>query len=218
MSTFVVLDYGSGNIRSALRAVQFAAHAHPAVSENDVTLTGDPDVALAADGLYIPGVGAFRAVMDGLTAIGAHELVHERHRTGKPTLGVCVGLQVLFGAGSEHGEVTSGLGLWPGTVERLRCPVTPHMGWNTVSPAPASTMFAGIRGAHFYFVHSYAAHQPVPGALNTTCVFGEEFIAAVEDGPTWATQFHPEKSGVAGLRLLENWVAHVLTAKEKSHV
>lgn len=203
MTRVVVLDYGSGNVRSAVRALEKVGA--------DVTLTDDRDAALSADGLLIPGVGAFSAVMDGLNAVGAGDIVRERHRANKPTMGICVGLQILFESGTEHGITTSGVGLWPGSVTRLDAPVIPHMGWNTVTPAEGSAMFAGIETEYFYFVHSYAAHSPVPGALNTVCTHGQQFVAAVEDGPTWATQFHPEKSGSAGLTLLTNWLNNIRT-------
>ncbi|EFG47621.1 imidazole glycerol phosphate synthase, glutamine amidotransferase subunit [Brevibacterium mcbrellneri ATCC 49030] len=206
MTQVVVLDYGSGNVRSAVRALE-SAGAH-------VTLTSGRDAALEAEGLVIPGVGAFNAVMEALERVEGHDIVRTRHQQNKPTLGICVGQQILFQSGTEHGITTSGVALWPGTVTHLNAPVVPHMGWNTVTPAPGSAMFAGVENEHFYFVHSYAAHTPVPGALNTTSTHGEQFIAAVEDGPTWATQFHPEKSGDAGLTLLTNWLKHV-RSKEK---
>lgn len=208
MTQIVVCDYGSGNVRSAVRALESLGAT--------VTLTADPQAASRADGLCIPGVGAFRAVMDGLTDVNAAASIVNRHERGLPTLGICVGHQVLFESGTEHGQTTPGIGLWPGRVEYLAAPVVPHMGWNTVKPAPGSAMFAGIESEHFYFVHSYAAHRPVENALNTVCTYGEDFIAAVEDGPTWATQFHPEKSGAAGLKLLSNWLNNVRTLKEHS--
>lgn len=193
-----VLDYGSGNIRSAVRALERTGAR--------VELTADPQRAAAAAGLVVPGVGAFASVMDGLRAIGAVDVVRERHAADRPLLGICVGLQVLFASGSEHGVTTAGIGLWDGEVTRLHAPVIPHMGWDTVAPPADSAMFAGIAAERFYFVHSYAAHTAPPGVRATTTVHGEPFVAAVEDGSTWATQFHPEKSGDAGAQLLANWV------------
>lgn len=193
-----VLDYGSGNIRSAVRALERTGAR--------VELTSDPQRAAAAAGLVVPGVGAFASVMDGLRAGGALDVIRERHAAGRPLLGICVGLQVLFASGSEHGVTSAGIGLWAGEVTRLHAPVIPHMGWDTVAPPADSAMFAGIGDERFYFVHSYAAHTAPAGVRTTTTVHGEPFVAAVEDGSTWATQFHPEKSGVAGAQLLANWV------------
>ena len=202
----VVLDYGSGNVRSALRAI--------AAAGADVTLTADPDEALGCDGLVVPGVGAFAACMAGLREVGAPKLIDTRLAGGRPVLGICVGMQVLFESGVEHGVHSAGLGQWPGTVERLQATVLPHMGWNTVTVPEGSALFSGVSGERFYFVHSYAARQwtmdedsRLPRPLVTYAEHGEPFVAAVENGPLSATQFHPEKSGAAGLRLLGNWVA-----------
>jgi glutamine amidotransferase len=198
--TVVVLDYGSGNVRSAVRALQQAGA--------EVELTADPAAAVAADGLVVPGVGAFSACMQGLLAVQAPEILRQRLAAGRPVLGICVGMQVLFGSGVEHGRHTPGLGLIEGSVERLKAPVLPHVGWNTVMPPTDSTLFAGLDDARFYFVHSYAAHEPVPATLRAgTAEHGERFVAAVESELLSATQFHPEKSGDAGGRLLRNWLA-----------
>ncbi len=201
----VVLDYGSGNLRSAERALVRAGAS--------AEVTADPDAALDADGLAVPGVGAFAACMAGLRAVGGDKLIAQRLAAGRPVLGICVGMQVLFQAGVEHGQLTEGCGLLPGAVERLDAPVLPHMGWNTVSPPQGSSLFAGIGPAtRFYFVHSYglryarAALLRQSGALVTWATHGEPFAAAVEDGPLSATQFHPEKSGDAGAALLSNWL------------
>ena len=204
----VVLDYGSGNLRSAERAlVRVGASAE---------VTADPDAALDADGLAVPGVGAFAACMAGLRAVGGDKLIAQRLAAGRPVLGICVGMQVLFQAGVEHGQLTEGCGLLPGAVERLEAPVLPHMGWNTVSPPQGSSLFAGIGpDTRFYFVHSYglryarAALLRDSGALVTWATHGEPFAAAVEDGPLSATQFHPEKSGDAGAALLSNWLERI---------
>jgi imidazole glycerol-phosphate synthase subunit HisH len=197
----VVLDYGSGNLRSAERALARAGTA--------VTVTADPDAALAADGLVVPGVGAFAACMAGLLAVGGDEVIAKRRISGRPTLAICVGHQVLFEAGIEHGVRAAGCGVWPGVVERLRAERLPHMGWNTVAVGPGSQLFAGIESERFYFVHSYGvrALPPAPDRVTTWAEHGgDRFLAAVEDGPLVATQFHPEKSGDAGARLIANWV------------
>jgi imidazole glycerol-phosphate synthase subunit HisH len=192
----VVLDYGSGNLRSAERALRRAGA--------DVEVTADADAALAADGLVVPGVGAFAACMRGLDAIGGAEIVRKRIAAGGPVLGICVGFQVLFGYGDEHGVRTAGVGQWPGGVTKLDAPVLPHMGWNVVVPARHSVLFAGVESERFYFVHSYAPRE-APG-LVTTAEHGERFVAGVEDGLVSGTQFHPEKSGDAGAQLLQNWL------------
>lgn len=193
----VVLDYGSGNLRSAERALERAGAA--------VTVTDHLGAGLAADGLVVPGVGAFAACMAGLDAVGAGPLVRERLEAGRPVLGICVGMQVLYALGDEHGVRTPGLGIVDGEVRRLEgADVLPHMGWNTVTPPPESVLFDGLEGERFYFVHSYAA---APAAGDTTAEHGCTFAAALERGPLSATQFHPEKSGDAGARLLRNWLA-----------
>jgi imidazole glycerol-phosphate synthase subunit HisH len=199
--TVVVLDYGSGNIRSAERAVARAGAR--------VTVTADRRLAVDADGLVIPGVGAFAACMAGLAAAGGPDIVAERRKGGKPTLAICVGHQVLFKAGIEHGLRTDGCGIWPGLVEQLHAERLPHMGWNTIEAAGSSRLFAGIEAEHFYFVHSYAVRElpPAPDRQITWAEHGgDRFVAAVEEGPLWSTQFHPEKSGDAGARLIANWV------------
>ncbi len=193
----VVLDYGSGNLRSAERAL--------ARTGADVTVTSDLHDAAAADGLVVPGVGAYAACMAGVEELRAGPVIAERVAAERPVLGICVGMQILFDRGDEHGVVTKGLGLLPGEVRRLRADRVPHMGWNTVTPAPGSALFAGMApGTRFYFVHSYAA--PETAGLVTTAEHGEPFVAAVEIGALAATQFHPEKSGDAGAELLANWV------------
>lgn len=201
----VVLDYGSGNVHSAAKAAE-AAGAR-------VELTADRDRVMAADGLLVPGVGAFNAVMDALRAVRGDELIDRRLAGGRPVLGICVGQQVMFERGVERGMVTEGLGQWPGAVSALRAPTVPHMGWNTVEAPAESVLFAGLHHERFYFVHSYAAHEwtldphpAIPTPKVTWAEHGERFIAAVENGPLTATQFHPEKSGAAGLRLLANWL------------
>jgi len=202
----VVLDYGSGNVHSAAKALEVAGAR--------VELSADRAKIQKADGLVVPGVGAFAAVMEQLDAVGGAELVDQRLAGGRPVLGICVGMQVLFERGIEGGTTTDGLGQWPGTVTKLDAPVLPHMGWNTVDAPEASVLFDGIAHERFYFVHSYAAQDwglevtpPFPGPSLTWATHGTRFLAAVENGPLSATQFHPEKSGEPGIRLLRNWIA-----------
>jgi glutamine amidotransferase len=197
VSSIVVLDYGSGNLRSAERAL--------ARTGAEVTVTHDLTAAADADGLVVPGVGAFAACLRQLNAVRGGTVIWDRLRKRRPVLGICVGMQVLFERGVEHGEQSTGLGILAGDVTRLAAPVVPHMGWNTVQVPPGSTLFSGVEDERFYFVHSYAA-RAVPEALVTTAEHGEVFAAAVERGVLSATQFHPEKSGDAGATLLENWV------------
>ncbi|GAA1482955.1 imidazole glycerol phosphate synthase subunit HisH [Gordonia sinesedis] len=202
-----VLDYGSGNLRSAQRALERAGA--------DVTVTRDHDVAEQADGLVVPGVGAFAACMDGLRSVKGDRIIDRRLAGGRPVLGICVGMQILFDRGVEFGEQADGCGEWPGEVTRLPAEVLPHMGWNTVTAPDDSSLFAGIDPAErFYFVHSYAAQDwvmdsdgsPLHAPTLTWAEHGGPFLAAVENGPLSATQFHPEKSGDAGAQLLRNWV------------
>jgi imidazole glycerol-phosphate synthase subunit HisH len=201
MRTVVVLDYGSGNIRSAERAVARAGA--------DVTVTTDAERAASADGLVVPGVGAFAACMAGLTAVGGPDIIAARLTAGRPTLAICVGHQVLFDAGIEHGVRADGCRVWPGLVERLHAERLPHMGWNTIQAADGSRMFAGVEFEHFYFVHSYGVRElPADSQRKITWAEhdGDRFVAAVEQNSLWSTQFHPEKSGNAGAQLIRNWV------------
>lgn len=221
-----VLDYGSGNVHSAMRALERAGAR--------VELTRDRKRVMSADGLFVPGVGSFGAVMQALEGVHGGELIERRIAGGLPVLGVCVGMQVLFergleGAGEDaapeppqEGGATRadarapgilGLDQWPGTVERLHADPLPHMGWNTVTPPAGSRLFKGVEAERFYFVHSYAAKDlPIDAQpqfappLIAWAEHGERFVAAVENGPLTATQFHPEKSGEAGLALLRNWL------------
>jgi len=202
----VVLDYGSGNVHSAAKALERAGA--------EVQVTADRAAALEADGLLVPGVGAFAAVMAQLRAVRGDEIIDRRLAGGRPVLGICVGMQVLFERGVEHGVETAGCDEWPGAVERLQAPVVPHMCWNTVAVPEGSSLFTGVEGERFYFVHSYAARSwelRTDGHTRAPLVTwsehgGDRFVAAVENGPLCATQFHPEKSGDAGAALLRNWV------------
>ena len=206
----VVLDYGSGNVRSAVRMLERVGAL--------VELSADHRLVQGADGLFVPGVGNFHACMRGLRAVGGPRLIDVRLSGGRPVLGVCVGMQVLFDGSTELsvGGQEPGLAEWPGLVERLVAPVVPHMGWSSVQAATGSQLFAGVEAERFYFVHSYAAlgwHLQPEGSMAvmsprvTWSEHGSPFVAAVENGPLMATQFHPEKSGDAGAHLLENWVA-----------
>jgi len=200
----VVLDYGSGNLRSAQRALQRVGAA--------VEVTADADAAANADGLVVPGVGAFEACMTGLRKVSGDRIIAERVAAGRPVLGVCVGMQILFASGVEFGVETTGCGQWPGAVTRLDAPVIPHMGWNVVQPGTGSVLFRGMdAGTRFYFVHSYAAQrwEGSETAVLTWATHGVPFLAAVEDGALSATQFHPEKSGDAGAAVLSNWVGEL---------
>lgn len=203
--TVVVLDYGSGNVRSAVRALQRAGA--------DVDLTADRRSAAEAHGLVVPGVGAFASCMQGLNAVGAGEVIGRRLAGGRPVLGICVGMQVMFESGVEHGVQTRGFAEWPGVVSELEAPVLPHMGWNSVEPPERSALFAGVEGERFYFVHSYGVREwraepsgRLAPPIVTWTEHGSPFVAAVENGPLCATQFHPEKSGDAGHLLLRNWL------------
>ncbi|GIF21223.1 glutamine amidotransferase [Actinoplanes tereljensis] len=204
MTSVVILDYGSGNLRSAERAV--------ARTGVDVTVTSDLQAAAAADGLFVPGVGAYAACMAGIEELGAGPVIAERVAAGKPVLGVCVGMQILFDSGVEHGVETKGLGLLPGVVSKLDAARIPHMGWNTVDIPDESLVLKGLPAeVRFYFVHSYAASDleglRQAGGKVTTASHDRPFAAAVELGSLTATQFHPEKSADAGYALLRNWVA-----------
>jgi imidazole glycerol-phosphate synthase subunit HisH len=206
MTSVVVLDYGSGNLRSAERAV--------ARTGADVTVTSSLGAAAAADGLVVPGVGAYAACMAGIEQLGAGPVIAERVAAGRPVLGICVGMQILFDSGVEHGVETKGLGLLPGVVTRLQAERVPHMGWNTVDVPGDSVLLAGLPPAsRFYFVHSYAASDlarlRAAGAVVTTASHDLPFAAAVELGPLSAAQFHPEKSADTGFALLRNWVARL---------
>ena len=209
MKRVVVLDYGSGNVRSVVRMLERVGA--------QVELTADPGQVSAADGLYVPGVGNFHACVAGLRSVDAPRLIRDRLAAGAPVLGVCVGFQVLFDGSTEHyaQDPFDGIGLWPGTIHRLSAPVVPHMGWSQVQAARGSVLFDGVEDEWFYFVHSYAASPwsaiDRAGAgsapVVSTAEHGEVFVAAIEDGVLSGTQFHPEKSGDAGAALIENWLA-----------
>lgn len=204
----VVLDYGIGNVHSAVKALEHAGAT--------VELTADPKKIQESSGLVVPGVGAFESVMKALESVRASELIEKRLAGGKAVLGICVGAQVMFEKGQEHGVETQGLAQWPGIVKKLDSPKLPHMGWNSVNVAAGSKLFSGIEDELFYFVHSYAARNfdlqvdpPFIKPKVSYCEYGSRFVAAVENGPLSGVQFHPEKSGEAGIRLLRNWLASI---------
>jgi glutamine amidotransferase len=208
VNNVVLLDYGSGNLHSARRALARVGA--------DVTVTADPQAVLDADGLVVPGVCAFAACMAGLRAVDGPRLIDRRLAGGRPVLGICVGMQIMFDRGLEHGHDAEGCGEWPGVVEQLKAPVLPHMGWNTVDVPAGTRLFDGLADERFYFVHSYGVREfplaadgpktPLAKPLVTWAEHGDRFVAAVENGPLSATQFHPEKSGDAGAQLLTNWL------------
>lgn len=205
MKSIVVFDYGFGNVRSVLRAIE--------KNNYKAKISNDFEEALNAAGLVIPGVGAFAACLEGLKANRAAEIIDKRLVANRPVLGICVGMQVMFESGTEHGQKTLGLGQWPGEVEELKAKILPHMGFNSVKVAANSLMFQGIESEQFYFLHSFAnkriefqAKGKFQMPLIHTANYEEDFVAAMEDGPLWATQFHPEKSGAAGLQLIKNWL------------
>jgi len=207
VTNVVIVDYGSGNLRSAQRALERVGA--------QVEVTSDRERALACDALVLPGVGALAACMAGIRRVGADRVIDQRLAGGRPVLGICVGMQVLFDSGDEHGSHTECIGQWSGVVSKLDAPILPHMGWDTVQAPGDSRLFAGLADARFYFVHSYAARtwSLPPDAHRrvdvTWCEYGGGFVAAVEDAALCATQFHPEKSGDAGMALLENWLEMV---------
>lgn len=195
-----VIDHGSGNLHSACRALAEAGA--------EAVLSADAGELERTDALVLPGVGALGACMAGLRAMGGDDLIAGWVERGRPLLGICVGHQMLFEDGEERGEAVGCLGVLPGSVSMLAAERLPHMGWNRVAPCSGSRLFTGVESERFYFVHSYGvpAHSPHNGI--TTCRHEDaEFIAATELGPVSSTQFHPEKSGAAGARLLHNWLA-----------
>lgn len=195
-----ILDYGSGNLRSALRAFE--------TTGRRVQVTSDPEIAISAAGLVVPGVGAFASCMQGLVNINGDQIIKNRIENHRPTFGICVGMQILFQSGHENG-IHKGLGVVEGAVEKLTAPVLPHMGWNTLRIEGESQLFKGINRseASFYFVHSYAASSSSTGKFSAVAYsdYYGEFLAAFEFESLVATQFHPEKSGANGIRLIQNW-------------
>ncbi len=205
-----IIDYGSGNLHSVHQALLSLT--------DSVLVSDDPDALSRCDKLVLPGVGAYAACMDGLREHRVDQFICDWVNDDNDLLGICVGHQVLFSLGVEHGVDTEGLGLIPGTVTQLNTARLPHMGWNRVDPPAGSVLFRGVEDQRFYFVHSYAArdgeaaaiaaleHQTRPVKITFSEHGGDRFIAALECGRVFSTQFHPEKSGRAGLSLLSNWL------------
>jgi glutamine amidotransferase len=193
-----VLDYGIGNLRSAEKALQRLGA--------DARLVSDPDVAADADGVVLPGVGAFGRCMEELHRSGLDQVARDTVKAAKPFLGICIGMQMLYEA-SEEAPGVAGLGILPGVVRELPQEVKrPQMQWNLLQPVRPSPLLAGLGPEPWcYFVHSYA--PDASDDVIATCDYGGSVVAAVERGRVWATQFHPEKSGAVGLRLLANFVA-----------
>jgi glutamine amidotransferase len=192
-----ILDYGSGNLRSAEKAL--------ATVSNQVVVSSDPKICASADALVVPGVGAFKACMDQLLAIKGDQIINNHLASGKKILGICVGMQILFSKGFEK-QQSNGLSVLPGDIKPLKAKILPHIGWNSVKAGSGSKLFNGIENESFYFVHSYGLLEPITDAINTITNYKGEFISAVEMQNISAVQFHPEKSGQAGLNLLKNWV------------
>lgn len=193
-----ILDYGSGNLRSALRAFE--------TTGRKVLVTSDPDLALKAAGLVVPGVGAFATCMNGLIKVKGDQIIKQRVANNQPIFGICVGMQILFKTGLENGT-HDGVGVIDGEVKPLAAPVLPHMGWNTVKVPTTSKLYKGLseRDDSYYFVHSYAV-QSAPVQIPAYANYYGDFLAGFEHGCISATQFHPEKSGASGLKLISNWV------------
>ena len=196
-----ILDYGSGNLRSAQRAFELSG----SLKGHETVVTSDPKICLESAGLVVPGVGAYGACMEQLVAAGGREIIAQRVALDRPLIGICVGMQILFDGGNEKGGHL-GLGIFNGEVDLIDAPILPHIGWNNVEAGAGSVLMREIDGESFYFVHSYAAKQNVSDASNSHCTYGETFVAAVERGSVSAVQFHPEKSGAVGVKLISNWV------------
>ena len=194
-----VLDYGIGNLRSAQKALErVGADAH---------LTADPGEVAEADGVVLPGVGNFGRCVEALRAHGVDTMAKDAAGSGRPFIGICVGMQLLF-EGSEESPGQAGLGILPGMVRWLPATVKrPQMQWNSISVQQPSPLLAGLDDAWFYFVHSFAADATaLAGHITATCDYGGPVVAAVQHDNVFATQFHPEKSGDAGRHLLANFV------------
>lgn len=198
-----VLDYGAGNLRSVVKAFEHTGA--------EVVLTSDPAEARRAERLVLPGQGHFGQCMTRLEAGGLADAVRAHVASGRPFFGICVGMELLF-EGSEEAPGVPGLGLLPGSVDRLRTGLhLPHMGWNSVEftgRAAGDPVLAGVAGAEprwFYHAHSYAVQEPDPGDVLGWCDYGARFASVVGRGNVWGIQFHPEKSQEDGLRLLENF-------------
>ena len=204
MQPLAVVDYGMGNLRSVQKALERVGQA--------AEVTRDPERIAGAPGVVLPGVGAFGACMANLRALGLLEPVRRAITAGRPFLGICLGMQLLFDESEEFGPI-EGLHVLPGRVVRFPADAerkVPHMGWNTLRVAQRTPHLAGIAdGSHVYFVHSYYPVPADPGLVATATLYGVEFASSVVRDNVFACQFHPEKSQAVGLRLLENFVAVV---------
>lgn len=213
MSKIAIIDYGAGNLGSVYKAFRHLG--------TDAEVTSDAETVAKADRLVLPGVGAFCHCMQGLEGVGLTEATRAFIRTGKPFLGICVGLQMLFDTSEERGA-SPGLSILPGRVvkfhfdhpERLdtRHPTpdtrlkVPHIGWNALTFRPEAPLFAGLnQGDRVYFVHSYYPEPIDPSVVTATTAYGYDFCCAVQRDNVHATQFHPEKSGAVGLQILRNF-------------
>jgi glutamine amidotransferase len=199
-----VVDYGIGNLRSAEKGLQHLGA--------DARLTTNARTIAAADAVVLPGVGAFGACMTALRNSGLEAATKDAATDGRPFIGICIGMQMLFD-GSEESPEVAGLGIVPGKVTRLPNTVRlPQIGWNTLTVTPGSKLCAGLPDpAWLYFVHSYAADGVDDAVVAAWCDYGRSFPAAIEAGAVWATQFHPEKSGTVGMRLMQNFVDKAAT-------
>jgi glutamine amidotransferase len=213
--TIAIVDYGAGNLRSIHKALEhvIAGADRPLT----VQITADPMVIAGADAVVLPGVGAARATMDRLHATGLVGPLRAAATDGRPFLGICLGLQLLFEQHEEGG--VAGLGVLPGAARRFPGGLkVPHMGWNVVQAATAHPFLAGIDpDPYFYFVHSYYVAPTDPALVIGTTDYGPRFCSVLARGTLWATQFHPEKSGPAGLRLLDNFVTSIRPVPMTTH-
>ena len=194
-----IIDYGMGNLHSVSKAVERLGY--------EVRVSADPKEILDAEGAILPGVGAFGDAMQNLRNTGLDEVTRFYAESGKPLLGICLGMQLLFSKGEEHGDNT-GLDLLPGEVVRFRGDYkVPHMGWNRLEFRQASPLFEGLTEGHVYFVHSFHAKPAEPADLLATTDYYQDVTAIVGRGNVYGMQFHPEKSGELGMQLLDNFLA-----------
>ena len=197
-----IIDYGAGNIRSVSKALRHIGC--------ECRVTRDKDEIMNADGAVLPGVGSFGDTVNSLTSYGIKETVKEFIASGKPFLGICLGLQLLF-PGSEESPEAEGLAVFEGSITRIpdgEGLKIPHMGWNSLEINPKSRLFQGIEAnPYVYFVHSFFLHARDREHVAATTEYGVTIDAAIEKGNVFATQFHPETSGETGLRILKNFVA-----------
>jgi glutamine amidotransferase len=203
--SIAIIDYGMGNLHSVSKAVERLGY--------EAAVTADPAAILGADGVILPGVGAFGDAMELIRGTGLDQTAADVAASGKPLLGICLGMQLLFTDSEEHGY-HKGLNLLPGTVERFKGTFkVPHMGWNRLKPLQDSPIFDGIDGGHAYFVHSYKVKPEVRTDLLAIADYYGEVSAIVGRGNVFGMQFHPEKSGDVGMKLLGNFLALASASK-----